>query len=767
MQSTTHINLSLPWYDPAWQYRKRITIDRAMVAGARLTGFPVLVTVIHPELRTTAHGGHVVQPNGEDLRFVDVHGQPLECEIQRYDPATGRLRAWVRMPALPHDEGSPIHLYYGNPHARRGDLVEVWDTGYRLVLHIDPAADRQRDSSAHQNDGQLQQVPLAATRDSRGQGGDFVVVSHSSSLEIENAITVEAWVVTEQARAEALQSLVSKWTSLSSFDTFDAYDAGNTDGLRTQGFFGAVFDGRYVYFSPAYDGTANHGRVLRYDTHGTFDEPRSWSAYDAGDTDGLRTRGYYGAVYDGRYVYFVPRLDKNFTPEVTHHSRILRYDTQGDFKDPTSWRAHDAGEPASHQSAAFDGRYIYFCPGYEHPRPRRARGLRNVEGVPKHAQLGNVVPSGRMLRYDTQGDFNDPRSYTVYDASCTSGLATTCYDGAAFDGRYVYFAPLETQNVVLRYDTHADFCQSDGWQAFDTAAALGLGRGWSVGMIFDGRYMYVVPYSNGVVVRYDTCGNFQDAESWAAYDAGFADGIDTKGYDGAVFDGKYLYFIPFYRGRDLKTDFHARVLRYDTTMGFQDPAAWAGHDAEGVSGVRAIGFNGGTFDGRFMYCSPWRDGVKDDGLPSAHGRVLRYDTTGAGASFSLRYDDCGHNGGLTTALPGATFLVNTAGGALNARASKTLDPGWHHLVGVYDGQRIALLIDGEVAGERPGSGKIQTCDADVLIGRLQDGLGYFDGRILEVRISAIARSRDWIQTEYRNLSQNARYVKVGEEESQT
>jgi hypothetical protein len=270
-----------------------------------------------------------------------------------------------------------------------------------------------------------------------------------------------------------------------------------------------------------------------------------------------------------------------------------------------------------------------------------------------------------------------------------------------------------------------------------------------------------------VVVRYDTRGNFQDPDSWAAYDAGFAGGIDTKGYDGAVFDGKYVYFIPFYRGRDLKTDFHARVLRYDTTRDFFDPSAWAGHDAEDVSGVRAVGFNGGTFDGRFMYCSPWRDGVKDDGLPSAHGCVLRYDTTGTGASFSLRYDDCGHNGGLTAALPGATFLVNTAGGALNARASRTLQPGWHHLVGVYDGQRIALLIDGEVAGERSGSGKIQTCGADVLIGRLQDGLGYFDGRILEVRISAVARSRDWIRTEYRNLSQNARYVKVGEEEVHT
>ena len=163
MQSTTHMNLSLPWYDPAWQYRKRITVDCAMVAGTGHADFPVLVSAVHPDLRTTAHGGHVAQPNGEDLQFVDVHGQPLDCEIQRYDPATGRLRAWVRMPALPHDRDSFFYLYYGNRRARRSDPGRVWDGAYRLVLHVDRTAAQQQDSSAQQNDGQLQYDPLAQT----------------------------------------------------------------------------------------------------------------------------------------------------------------------------------------------------------------------------------------------------------------------------------------------------------------------------------------------------------------------------------------------------------------------------------------------------------------------------------------------------------------------------------------------------------------------------------------------------------------------------
>jgi hypothetical protein len=770
MQPTADTQPQSPWHARGWHYRKRITVDRTMVAGtATLNDLPVLICLAHPALRTaqlgsgpvsSQGGGHVAHADGADLHFVTADGAPLAAEIQRYVPTTGELRAWVKLPELPAEADSVIYLYYGNSEAHHTEGPSgVWDAGYRLVLHVDPAHEQQRDSSAYGHAGRMQ----------RTEGcGDHISVSHAAGLDIAEAITVEAWVAAEdKRRADAVQSLVSKWRLLPAFDTFNAYDAGHTDGLQTQGFFGAVFDGRYVYFSPAFDGSVNHGRVLRYDTHGHFDDPVSWSAYDAGDTSGLRTRGYYGAVYDGRYVTFVPRLDRNFTPEVEHHSRILRYDTRGEFKEPTSWRAHDAGDRVSHQSAAFDGRYAYFCPGYEH--------FQHPAEAAQSTQWGNVAPtrpasvrgSGRFLRYDTHGDFDDPTSYVCYDASHTSGLVTKCYDGAIFDGRYVYFVPLESMNVVLRYDTQADYCHPDSWVAFDAAAALGLHRGWAVGAIFDGRYVYIVPYSDGVVVRYDTRGNFLDAGSWQTYDAGATGGLDSKGYDGAVFDGKYVYFIPFYRGRDLKTDFHACVLRYDTACDFHDPLAWAAHDAEGVDGVRAVGFNGGTFDGRFMYCSPWRDGVKDDGLPSAHGRVLRYDTTGSGASFSLRYDDCGHNGGLTAALPGPTFLVNTERGALNARASRTLRPGWHHLAGVYDGRQVSLVIDGELAGRRDGSGRIQTCDADVFIGRIQDGLGHFGGRILEVRISNTARSLDWLRSEYRNLNENARYVRIGEEECDT
>ena len=76
-----------------------------------------------------------------------------------------------------------------------------------------------------------------------------------------------------------------------------------TDGLITKGFYGAVFDGQFIYYCPTRsreDRRSVHGHVLRYNSHMDFRDPAAYSAYDAGHTDGLRTAGFYGSAFDGR-----------------------------------------------------------------------------------------------------------------------------------------------------------------------------------------------------------------------------------------------------------------------------------------------------------------------------------------------------------------------------------------------------------------------------------------------------------------------------------
>ena len=542
------------------------------------------------------------------------------------------------------------------------------------------------------------------------------------------ALSAEAWVDARTSRREGLQALVSQWSPPDVWPGFSAFDATDLHGLPTRGYFGAVCDGRYVYFVPEQHGEERkptHGIVLRYDTHGPFDDRKSYAAYDAGRTGGIDTRGFYGAVFDGRYAYFVPRqIDM-----VHYHSRILRYDTHGAFDDDANWAVHDAGEAHSQQSAAFDGRYIYFCPGFTGDPNREDKYC------------------GRVLRLDTQADFADPASSTSIDISEFLGPECACFDGAAFDGRYVYLVPLYT-GIAVRFDTERDFRDPGAWQRFD---ARPLGYQLAVGAVFDGRYLYYCAYGHATIVRFDTRGDFTDPDSWESWDADHTEGLRTTGFDGGFFDGRFVYFQPFFRhiGPGQRDNlFHSHYLRYDPNKPFVDAASWQAYDASNTDSLHSVGYNGGAFDGRYFYAAPWQQGPKLErpGEFITHGIVLRCDTLGECGTFSLRYGDLGHNGGLNAGAPGPSFLVNTDSGALSVALHRSLAPGRHHMAGVYDGRSLALYVDGELAARREGTGRlVSRADTGlaavppVAIGRIDRGQGFFDGEVLRARVWRVAR----------------------------
>lgn len=728
-------------------YKKKIIIRYSQTAGTDLSDFPVLIDLKDRGLRIKA------DQNNMNIYFTDSGGKKkLDHEVAAFNPVQGELKAWVRIPKFSNGRDSVIYLVCGFPaEPKRPDQMLydktegfVWDAYYKLVLHLNPDAENQPDSTSNGNDGLVIE---------KKEQNSYLEIPHSESLNITGSITVEAWLNIEQPKKDTFQIVASKWSHLSGLNTFEAYNAEDTSGLNMRGFFGAVFDGRYVYFVPQNDGQLRHGRVMRYDSHSPFNEPKSWQAYDAGQTDGLKTIGYYGGVFDGSYVYFIPRTDGSM-----HHSRILRYDIKEDFMKKKAWSAYNAGLNVSYQSAGFDGRYIYFAPGYE--------GAYSVTSLLPDYK-GEKGDSGKVLRYDTNGNFSDPASYAVYDAGDTGGLNSRCYDGVVFDGRYIYFIPLEPIGIVLRYDTENEFSERSSWTVYDYNRCSEKKMGKCVGATFDGRYIYFCPYSiSTYAVRYDTCGSFTARESWQAYDAGNTDGLLTKGYDGAAFDGRYIYYIPFWEGKSVHYGFHGKVLRYDTKGDFLDKRSWQAHDAGNTSGLKTIGFNAGAFDGRYLYFAPWREELKtgpDEGF-KAHGKVLRYDTTGSGASFSLRAADFGHNGGLCAALPGPSFLINTPEGVFNVRANKVLSKGRHHLAGVYNGSKLSLYLDGELVAEQEGSGKIQENDTAIAVGKFQDGLGCLSGNVSGLRISDCARSAAWIKAEFLNQKDPKNFIIVGAEE---
>ncbi|MDP2317464.1 MAG: hypothetical protein Q8P41_31560 [Pseudomonadota bacterium] len=428
--------------------------------------------------------------------------------------------------------------------------------------------------------------------------------------------TLAATRVTEPAngstRQSALGTSAHPGNSLSRADAWAVYDAGATSGLTAKRFWGAIFDGRYVYYVPGgVSGLASaSGVVLRYDTTAGFTDPTAWVAYNAAATGGLNTTGYRGGTYDGRYLYLSP--DKDTTDAA--HGRVLRYDTRAPFTTVASWSVYDASGTGSldcrgYSGALYDGtRYVYFAPF------RTSTDLADYHG--------------RVLRYDTTGSFTASGSWSVYDAAAEHGSGARGYKGIVSDGRFLYFAPNNNNGagqytIVLRYDMTASFSATGSWDAIDAQSVDGLDTEGYSGAVFDGRYVTFVPIGNsstmhGRVLRYDTRMPFLSLTSWSAYDAG---GAGSRGFVGAVFDGRYINFSPYFQGVEGGGGTYSGLMgRYDTERPFKQAASWESYDGSAIGGLTTVGYAGGAFDGRYWYLAPYYDGT------AVSGKALRFDT---------------------------------------------------------------------------------------------------------------------------------------------
>lgn len=117
------------------QRRKQITIDAARVeapASGSLTNFPVLFSTIDSDLAARAAA------DGRDIYFTAADGTSrLDYEIEKWDPATGELVAWVQIPQLSSAVDTVFHIHYGDPAlAQPANPVEVWANGFVAVWHL-------------------------------------------------------------------------------------------------------------------------------------------------------------------------------------------------------------------------------------------------------------------------------------------------------------------------------------------------------------------------------------------------------------------------------------------------------------------------------------------------------------------------------------------------------------------------------------------------------------------------------------------------------
>jgi hypothetical protein len=369
--------------------------------------------------------------------------------------------------------------------------------------------------------------------------------------------------------------IVTRYDTTSNFGSsgsWQGYDLTLVDS-RATGFRGAVFDGHYVYFVP------DQSLVVRFDTQIAFGSNAAWSAFDTATLpapdSGPPVGGFAGGVFDGRYVYFVP-----YEYGTTKIGRVVRYDPQGMAADGGAEAGADAGADAG-DATSLDG-------GDAGTHDASADAGDGAAGLPT---------------------FSSPSQWATFDTTTTQSASALGFYGGVFDGRFVYFVPNfnggqsngGASGVVSRYDTTADsgFTSKASWYSFDSVGTNPDSYGF-VGAAFDGRYVYFAPHLKTLVSRFDThAPQLSTGSAWSSFElttvlAPFDAGPPT--YFGTAFDGRFVYFVPGQTSL-------GSVVRYDTLSTFTSSCAWSQYDVSRAN-ASATDFQGAVYDGRYLYLVP-------------------------------------------------------------------------------------------------------------------------------------------------------------------
>ena len=331
---------------------------------------------------------------------------------------------------------------------------------------------------------------------------------------------------------------------------------------------GASFDGRYVYFVPR-----NSDTFVRFDTQGVFTTAGDWSQMNMSTAQGGAELdiAYRDESFDGRYVYYVPHDSDTF----------LRFDTQGVFTTAGDWdrmnmsTAQGGSElDTAYVGASFDGRYVYYVP----------------------------VNSDTFVRFDTQGVFTTAGDWSQMNMSTAQGGSELddAYVGACFDGRYVYYVA-HSSDTFLRFDTQGVFTTAGDWDRMNMSTAQGgseLDDAYASAS-FDGRYIYFVPLNSDTFLRFDTQGVFTTAGDWDRMNTSTAQGGAevNLAYVGASFDGRYVYYVPVNS---------VTFVRFDTLGVFTTAGDWDRMNTSTAQGGAELpeAYSCASFDGRYVYFVP-------------------------------------------------------------------------------------------------------------------------------------------------------------------
>jgi len=191
------------WWNPSWTKRRKIFFDTTTSATtSNLTDFPISV-----QLNSSRVDYSATQNSGQDIRFVDTDGTELPYEIESWNES-GTSTLWVKVPQVNQNTTADyIWMYYGNPSAADNSTTTgVWNSGYKMVLHMNETSGWHYDSTANGQNATSVAVTTQGSATGIANGADYfdgsldqVIVPRSSEIEPATNLTVSAWVKTDSA----------------------------------------------------------------------------------------------------------------------------------------------------------------------------------------------------------------------------------------------------------------------------------------------------------------------------------------------------------------------------------------------------------------------------------------------------------------------------------------------------------------------------------------------------------------------------------------
>jgi len=223
--SVTVVPAGTSWPN-GYNYQGTITVSHTRVPNTDQTNFPVLISGTYPALATTANGGQITNPSGYDIIFsTDPNGITgiLNYEREYWSGTNGACDFWVQLPTVSHTSDTVFYIFYGNSSVAtdQSNKTGVWDVNYKGVWHLPNGTTLSaNDSTSNGNNGTI--TGATATTGKIGGGASFNSSSDTISINAAGSLsapfTIEEWAM--PANLNNLQGLFGSRTP--GDESFDA-----------------------------------------------------------------------------------------------------------------------------------------------------------------------------------------------------------------------------------------------------------------------------------------------------------------------------------------------------------------------------------------------------------------------------------------------------------------------------------------------------------------------------------------------------------------